>query len=259
MSEGRYELKYIIAEEDCPALLDLAAPHVSLDANARPMPSGRKGYVVSSVYLDDPELGGYTERLNMDRVRNRVRVRTYGARGQGAPVFLEAKRKLDDQVIKHRVKVSDAETWATLGDRPWQHVLEGLTRAQRAIADRFVAHVDGRNMVPVCTVRYEREIFVEGTSRLTLDRFVQGVSNPPAHDLYAPADLRLIPEGWVVLELKFNGQMPGWMRVLNRAMKLRAEPVSKFALGVGHALRADRPQEIRMITPPTIRRFQGAA
>jgi len=258
VSEGRYELKYIIAEEQVPGLLKTVEPYVQPDPNASPLPRGGFGYIVSSLYLDDVALTGYTERLNMDRIRNRVRARTYATRGSGAPVFLECKRKLDNQVIKHRAFACTAEEWERLGPRPWQHAPERLSGAKRAVAERFVRHVDGFNMVPVCIVRYEREIFIEGSARLTLDRDVRAVSKPTTTDLYAPADVQLIPLGYIVLELKFNGQMPGWMRVVNRQLRLRAEPVSKFALGVGHSLRADKPHEIRMITPPTIRAI-GAA
>lgn len=253
MTEGRWELKYMVREENIPHLLDVVKPYVVPDENASLLPNGGYGYTVSSLYLDNEQLEGYTERLRMDRIRNRVRVRTYGRPGDRAPVFLEAKRKLDNQVIKHRARAPfDSQEWKELGDRPWQACVEPLTGVNRQRAKRFRDHVDGKKMVPVCTVRYEREIFTSGNDRLTLDRNVRAAVRPPANELYAPSTIRLIPKPWVVLELKFYGQAPEWMRMVTRELHLRAEPVSKFALGVGLGLRADHPLEVKQITPHSV-------
>ncbi len=258
MSEGRFEYKYMIREERVSELLDLVRPYASLDPNGDILPSGRQGYVVSSLYLDDAALTGYTERLRMDRIRNRVRVRTYGRVGDNSPVFLEAKRKLDNQVIKHRVRVGTADRWATLGERPWQGAVAALEGSERLRGERWLRHVDSMHMMPVCTVRYEREIYVEGKSRLTLDRDVRAAPRPPAAELYVPSSIKLLPREWVVLELKFRGSMPGWMRQVVEAMSLRSEPVSKFGLGVGLGLRGTHPGELRQLIPYSVR-IEGAA
>ena len=243
----------MVREETIPQLLRIVEPYVEPDENASILPTGGYGYTVSSLYLDDSALTGYNERLRMDRIRNRVRARTYGVAGDGAPVFLEAKRKLDNNVIKHRARAPfDADAWRELGDRPWQACVEPLSGIHRRRAERFVDHVDGMGMVPVCTVRYEREIFKAGTARLTLDRSVRAAARPPANDLYVPCPIRLIPDPWVVLELKFYGQAPEWMRMVTRELHLRAEPVSKFALGVCFGLRSDHPLEVAQITPHSV-------
>lgn len=247
MNEGRFELKYLVHQDTLPTLIDLAETHAQVDANAVDIGHGRKGYIVSSLYLDTHDLLGYRERLRMDRIRNRVRVRTYGHPGDGAPVFLEAKRKLDDKVIKHRVKVTDAETWATWGERPWQHSPDSR------VARRFLDHVDGFAMEPVSIVRYERQIWTSGSVRLTLDHDVRAVGRPAANDLYAHSTHKLIPPEWVVLELKFDEQPPGWMREVARVMRLRTQPVSKFALSVLHCLRDSNPAEMQRLQPREVR------
>ncbi len=43
-------------------LLALAAEHVQPDPHAQPLSDGKMGYIVSSCYLDDVHLTGYTER-----------------------------------------------------------------------------------------------------------------------------------------------------------------------------------------------------
>ncbi len=259
MIEGRWELKYMIHEQAVLGLLELVGDDAVPDEHAEDIGLGRRGYTVSSVYLDNHGFDGYTERLRMDRIRNRVRVRTYGQPGSDAPVFLEAKRKLDNQVIKHRGYACGNQEWLALGPRPWQAIPDKVTGLDRVRAKRFVRHVDGMKMETVCLVRYEREIFKSGSARLTLDRDVRAAPRPQATELLGPCPARLFPKDWIVLELKFFDQMPGWMRRVNAQLRLRSEPVSKFALGVATTVRADHPHELAQLTPATLRRLEAAA
>lgn len=243
MSEGRYELKYVVRDEDTPQLLRAVEGHVVPDAHADPLPSGGYGYVVSSVYLDTDDFYGYSERLRGERIRNRVRLRTYGRAGEKRPLFLECKRKLDELVIKHRTRMGDVDTYQTLPERHWESIDDRATQ-------RFSSAVAG--MTAKCIVRYEREVFVAGTSRLTIDRFLRGGPVTDCRQLYAPAPIALIPDEWTVVELKFNGQMPVWMRKAAALLKLYSEPVSKFALGMVKSHRNDRPLELRQVIPSTV-------
>ncbi len=271
MSEGRYELKYAVPVARRDALLRLAWDHVKPDTNADNLvevlpdlrdPDGEPpfGYRVCSLYVDDAHLDGYAQRLDSRRIRNRLRIRSYGWNGTTAPVFFEAKRKLDDQVIKHRVKVCSTATWATLpGRHPWREAADTTTPKAAVLAQRWVQAVDRGRMGVVCRVDYLRETFVCGTARLTLDHRVSADGSDDPHDLRGHCPVQLIPEDWMVLELKFNGQKPVWMRKLARELHLVAEPVSKFALGVALTRRAGRVSERRHLTPPSIRRAERLA
>jgi len=60
-------------------------PLVDFDANA-----GRDGsYKVASLYYDSPDLRCYWEKLDVEKVRRKLRVRTYGERPEWA--FMEIK------------------------------------------------------------------------------------------------------------------------------------------------------------------------
>ena len=72
-------------------------------------------------------------------------------------------------------------------------------------------------------------------------------------DLYAPADVDLIPPDWMVLEMKFSDTRPAWMSEIVRRLRLRAVPVSKFGLSVALGYRADHPTELRYFTPQPLR------
>lgn len=262
MSEGRYELKYAVPLADRARVLHAAAGHISQDHHGEDLSdwidvghgeTPPLGYRVHSLYLDSPSLEGYERRLSSNRVRDRVRVRTYGAIGDPAPVFLEAKRKLDDRVIKHRVRVGDACQWAQAdAEAPWRSIIAPMLGPPGARARRWQSIVEAGCMVPVCTIHYAREVYIAGTARLTLDHEVRSVGRPDPRQLQGNDGVQLIPTRWMILELKFFGLPPAWMRTLVRLLDLRAEPVSKFGLGVACSLRGHHPAEIRAMTPHSI-------
>ncbi|MBN1335977.1 MAG: polyphosphate polymerase domain-containing protein [Deltaproteobacteria bacterium] len=260
---GRYELKYALPLAMHDAVLDLAGPSLERDPFSMDLGGGIRGYEVHSLYLDTPRLDDFYERLAEVRVRNRCRVRTYGPRHERSqPVFLENKRKLENWVIKARVRVPwNAETWcASLEPEPWVEASRTLTGRSRFLARQFGDLTGQGRRVPVSVVHYEREIFMapdpDGRKvRLTLDRHVRATTRAlrPV-GLYDPPDADLIPPDWMVMELKFSGTEPAWMRRIVRTLGLRAVPVSKFGLSVAWGVAGRRPHEVRTLMPRPIRR-----
>jgi hypothetical protein len=259
IDSGRYEVKYAVPTDVRERILEVAGANMVADPHGTPLPGGGKGYIVHSTYYDTDDLIDYTSRLCDQRVRRRMRVRTYGERGQKQPVFLELKRKLDNQVIKQRALVCDADEWETLGDTPWDVLAQRGSVEARGVAARFGMIIRDLGLKPVTSVHYEREVYCDARAahtqvRLTIDRVITASIRPPVHDLYPKPDIALIPADWSVLELKFDRDQPGWMRQLARELSLRAECVSKFGLSVALGLRADHPREVNRLTPYSIRK-----
>ncbi|HCH63755.1 MAG TPA: hypothetical protein DFR83_13190 [Deltaproteobacteria bacterium] len=265
--EGRFEMKYSLPLERRAEVLDFAQQFIGPDENAGQMSAllpevcaaggtTPRGYRVSSLYFDDANLSGYARRIDGRRIRNRVRIRTYGTTGGDSfPVFLEAKRKLYRQVVKHRVRVTTTDGWKKLPEEsPWEHVEVPEDSMNRDRWERWCAAVRAQALRPVCRVEYLRETFAHGRLRLTLDHRVHAVASRDPMDLRGLCSQRLIPAGWVVLELKYNGQPPPWMRRLVSRFGLVAEPISKFALGVARTCRQGHRTDQRATTPPSILR-----
>lgn len=258
---GRWELKYVLPVSARAELLRIAGPYIIADPHGKPLPElGTRGYDVHSMYFDTPRLTDYTERLESRNIRVRLRIRTYGQPGDHAPVFFEDKRKFDAWVMKQRCKVADADHWLALHDpQPWVHFGRLVTGQKALVARHFLRRVEEEGRVPVSVVHYRRECFTDldpagSEVRLTMDHHISSTTSPRPDDFYAPPDQLLIPEDFMVLELKFNRTEPGWMRTLVRELRLQAEPVSKFALSVAYGLRSHRPAELRRVTPVTILR-----
>jgi len=255
---GRYEFKYAIPVSDRDRIVEVSAPYVLPDPHAVRLPSGLMGYNVHSLYLDTPDLRDYYERLDGRRVRNRLRIRTYGEPGTKQPVFLENKRKYTRWVIKARARVCEAADWCNCANpRPWL-AFQDVRSKDRYAVDHFVRLAEEFRRKPVSVVHYEREVFVardpnQPKVRLTMDHQIHATVNPDTHDLYGKRDVDLLPPDWMVLELKFDNQRPGWMKTVCRELGLRAVPVSKFGLSVAKGVAGNKHREVRFFTPRQIR------
>lgn len=265
--EGRSELKYALPVSRRGEVMAAAKGHVVVGAHTHSLADTPEvawdrsdpepyGYRVHSLYLDSPRLDGYGRRLAEADIRNRVRIRTYGVAGDDSRVFLEAKRKLHERVVKHRVAVGGVHAWAAEDSvEPWVSAVGRLKgRRDQRLAQRWVAAVLAEEMIPACMTHYVREVYEDGTARLTLDHHVRGSHGGDPRQLHRPGEVTLLPPDWMVLELKFNGTEPGWMHNLLRVMRLASEPVSKFALAVVRTVRQDRPIELHYLTPPSLER-----
>lgn len=262
---GRYEFKYVVPARWRDQILEFIRPHVRPDPHAGPLPGSRIGYLVHSLYFDTPELTDYHERLAQRRVRNRLRIRTYGQAGEGQPIFLENKRKSGRWTIKHRVRAGDADTWLQEGTtRPWRRPCPEARGRARFAAHSFDTLVNGSRRDPVTVVHYQREVFVPRSRdlhhvRLTLDHEVRANSATSVQDIFVDGDVQLIPTQWVVMELKFERLAPAWMVAVRRSLGLHSVPVSKFGLSVAKTLRAGQSLELRMLTPPQLRPFGASS
>lgn len=269
---GRFEFKYAVPNAICARIVELAGDHIVSDPHGRPLPGGGLGYAVHSVYFDTVDehgqlvLGDYFQRLSDYKIRDRLRIRTYGApEDDNQPVFLENKRKQDNRVVKARVRICTAEEWEQAcrdSSTPWKEFAHRIHGQKKLAYNNFSMHLETRR--PVSVVHYLREVFVDRDPsnpkvRLTIDRNVTATTRPATMNPYAPATVDLIPRDWAVLELKFDENRPGWMRRLVRELRLCAVPVSKFGLSVVLGFRADKPYEIRFFTPTPLLRLGALA
>lgn len=264
--EGRSELKYALPAARRGEVLALAGGHVQVGAHTHslaetpgvtwdPADPPPFGYRVHSLYLDTPRLDGYGSRLDGEVIRDRLRIRTYGLPGESAAVYLEAKRKLHRLVVKHRVRAGGMRAWQERAPAlPWDGAVAALEGEARRVGERWLAAVAAGGMVPVCITHYVREVWEDGSTRLTLDHAVRASGGEDPWRLQRQGEVPLLPEDWIVLELKYNGAAPGWIRTLVREMRLQAEPVSKFALAVARTARRDAPAELVRLTPPSVLR-----
>jgi hypothetical protein len=263
-AQGRFEMKFAVPMLLRDELIRRCSDFMMPDPQAHRLDQELSvknawGYSVHSLYFDTPALDDYFERLQEMKVRNRIRIRTYGQRGDSSPIFLENKRKLDDRVIKQRVKICNTDQWRlTPGAFPWEPWVAKLKGGKSYAGRHFSWLVRTARRTPVSIVHYIREVYVPrlpttGRLRFTLDHQVSVTQRPTIADLHAPPDALLIPSDWMVMELKYDRFPTRWMLQLCHELRLISEPISKFGMSVAQTLRSHKPHEVRYLTPRSLR------
>ena len=233
MQNSRYELKYLIDEQQAGRIREFVGSYVVPDPYADPR--RHNCYAVHSLYLDSPNLDLLRGSLEGLRNRFKLRIRFYDADPQ-QPVFLELKRRLDGVITKQRVTVERGGLEQLLA----RHRLD-RTEPWDDGPDAAVAHHDfcsscrqlgARGIV---YVSYVREAYVGAGGepiRVTLDRQLVTDRYRAGTPLAPPAHPRCVGLPGVILELKFSNRFPQWMQNLARAFDLHRVSLAKYVRSV---------------------------
>ena len=212
-----YEVKYLLEEDAArevqawlgeKALL-LPDPHAT-------MPGAPGSYQTTTLYLDTPE--GDVFRRGEGYRTQKFRVRRYGG---SSVLYIERKRKVQDQVSKRRGSIAETEL-PLLGSSSTAPEWEGHW---------FQRMAKTRRLGPAACMTYVRTALVgvtpEGAVRATFDREIRGV-RADAWALQPVLDAPELFPGRVVVELKFIGAMPGVFKRCVEALRLAPARVSKY-------------------------------
>jgi hypothetical protein len=230
---GRYERKYVVSETTAAAVRQFVsaymAPDPYMDA-AEP-----RGYQVHSLYLDAPQLALYRQTTEGLKNRYKLRIRFYDE-STDSPAFLEIKRRVSNTLYKQRATVSkraaeDLHCGGVLGTRD---LLSATEKSVRALAD-FCESQARLSASGTAFVSYWREAYVlphaEG-ARVTFDRHVVSHPYEPSRGLALPQQCEVVSRNYVVLELKYMGRSPGWMKDLVNACGLVQVSYPKYVYSV---------------------------
>lgn len=217
----RSEIKYLVPVEVLPALRARIAPFARLD----PYASGQAQpcYTVRSIYFDTLNLRYYHEKVEGLKVRKKLRIRAYNQPSDTAKVFLEIKHKVDARTRKERVAI------------PAHALQEVLCTPPSASppAHHFCYALHHYALRPLLLVVYDREPYV-GTMdlslRITFDQHLRSYLYPGLEDLYREQALTPALPDHVILEVKFDGTFPFWLRGILGSWGLRQRALSKYVI-----------------------------
>ena len=101
---NRFELKYQISIPERNNIINHIRPFMELDSHIK---EGYNNYEVRSVYFDSPFKKAYFEKISGIKIRVKLRIRYYPdfQMGEKELVFIELKRKINENVSKSRVLV----------------------------------------------------------------------------------------------------------------------------------------------------------
>jgi hypothetical protein len=218
----RYELKYMIDDEQCELIKEAMKPYMKDDK-----------YGISTIhnlYFDTPTNLLIRKSIEKPVYKEKLRVRSYRVTEADTEVFVELKKKYESVVYKRRISLSE--------DEAMQYLL-----ADKKIEDsQIVREIDYfkefyKDLRPAEYIYYDREAFAgleDKNFRVTFDKNILCRDYDLSLDKGAYGD-SILPEGKVLMEVKTATAIPLWMVEFLSKYKIYKTSFSKY--GTAYALK----------------------
>lgn len=211
----RFEIKYMIDEAVFEKLMEVMDGYMIADEHGRS--------TVCSLYYDTPKHLLIRRSLEHPVYKEKLRLRSYGLAKPSDTVFVELKKKFCSVVYKRRIAMTH--------DKAISYLAGNGQIADSQIANEInYALKIYENLAPAVLLSYEREAFYARNNhefRVTFDRNI----------LWRDYDLSLdkgifgtpiLEDQKVLMEVKTDGAIPGWMVDFLTANKLYKTSFSKY-------------------------------
>lgn len=195
----RYELKYLLTREQKQLLLNVIEPYMVLDQYGRT--------TIRNIYLDTDNYRLIRRSIERPVYKEKLRLRSYCQATPDSPVFVELKKKYQEVVYKRRLSMSEKQAM------DWINGRASIDTGSQIGAELDYFRQYYETLHPTVFLSYEREAYYcrSGSDfRVTFDDTIlcrqealsleEGVWGTP-----------LLPDGYVLLELKTAGGIPLWM------------------------------------------------
>lgn len=212
----RYEIKYLLTQQQKQAVLQAMQPYMKLDQYGRT--------TIRNIYYDTDTYRLIRRSLEKPAYKEKLRIRSYQAAAPEDPVFVELKKKYKSVVYKRRLTLPEAQAKDSFENGFPLPVHSQIAEE----IEYFRSYYE--NLRPRVFLSYEREAFYaldDSDFRVTFDENI----------LYRTCDLSLgseaygtplLKEGETLMEIKTAGGLPLWMsHELNR-LKVFHTSFSKY-------------------------------
>ena len=234
---NRFEIKYQLSIPERDNIINHIRPFMELDPHIK---KGYNNYEVRSIYFDSPLKRAYFDKISGIKIRVKLRIRYYPdfQVGEKELVFIELKRKINENVSKSRVLVPFEDAFDIIDPHnpKAQEFYEKLSKEDQEKLNDIWYLYKRYNLKPVCIVWYHRQPFIskieKGRFRITFDTSIK-VRNYN-FDLHTGgiSGKYIVPPQICVMEIKFTNFIPAWaIRVVQRNNVIQ-EKMSKFASGL---------------------------
>jgi len=216
----RHELKYYISMQGYHILRNRLKIVLNPDENAGP----EGDYHIRSLYFDDRDDSALATKIAGVDDREKFRVRIYNMTDE--VIRLERKFKKESYILKHSCALNRQEFNMLMKKDV------GFLLNKRALPCGAVYYKTMNNgLHPVKVVDYVREAYIHPVEdvRITFDKDLRMGTSFDIFD----RDMLTVPmldEGQMILEVKFNAFLPGYIRNLFTEVESTPSAVSKYAI-----------------------------
>ena len=212
----RYEMKYLLTEEQKEKILAAMEPYMQLDKYGRT--------TIRNIYYDTDTYLLIRRSIEKPAYKEKLRIRSYSQVNPGDTVFVELKKKYDQIVYKRRISMPEAEAMA------WTEQIRHCKKHTQIAneIDYFLEYY--KTLRPAVFLTYEREAYFEtngGDFRITFDDTILARQNDISltSEVYG---IPILPRGMVLMEIKCSGGLPLWMTKVLSAERIYKTSYSKY-------------------------------
>jgi len=218
-----HEEKYICSEAYLRVIESRLKDFLEPDYN-----QGEDGYEIRSLYFDTPSDSLYEESIQGVEDRDKYRIRIYNE--SGSIIKLEKKTSIRN-LKKKRTQLLEFEN--VNGLIQGKEEFDIFDCEKGTLLEEFVLKQKTALLKPKSIINYKRNAFVSdvGNVRITLDRNISVGSD--VEDFFKE-DIMLfpiLPPNIHLLEVKYDGILPGYLVRLLNIDKLERTSFSKYVLG----------------------------
>ncbi|MDO8428050.1 MAG: polyphosphate polymerase domain-containing protein [Candidatus Diapherotrites archaeon] len=228
----RLEKKFLIDYALYSKILAFIEPFIEPDRFV-----GEQGtYLVNSLYFDTVDDKFYWEKLDGERVRKKVRIRSYHDTKTLKPTqtILEIKKKVDSNVFKEKISMPFDDAFNLIKNPHTQSIAAKVSAKEKQAIDDVLYLNYKYDIRPRVMVSYERKAFHDkynSSTRITFDFNIK----------YRTADLEIesidmenyvLAPNLIVMELKYKKFVPIWAVWMIRKFNLSLTTISKYCMAV---------------------------
>lgn len=232
----RYEIKYLITERQKEEIVSAMKSYMKPDAYGRT--------TIRNLYMDTDSFLLARRSIEKPCYKEKLRIRSYKKPENEDDIFVEIKKKFDRVVYKRRIEMKklQVDRWLDEGTGILEQKLscgEGSHERKNwdidAIStqickeiDYFTGHYE--NLHPVVFLSYDREAYYapDGSDfRVTFDENI--LARDDELELNSEiGGMKLLDEGYFLMELKTGDAIPLWMTRLLTNEKIYPTSFSKY-------------------------------
>ncbi len=227
----RYELKYLMNEEQTEAVYEALGEHMVLDDYGHSS--------IRNIYFDTPNFLLARRSIAKPDYKEKLRFRSYGKAKTDSKIFVEMKKKYDGVVYKRRLNMryDRAMKWFTDPDEPAPESQIGEE------IDHMRTYYPG--IFPAMMLTYEREAYFAkdgGDLRITIDSNI--LSRLDDVDLTSEVGGHVVlPKGYTLMEIKTMYGYPPWLTRLLCGNRLYKSSFSKYGCAFKETVMGRLPEE----------------
>ncbi|WDV45569.1 polyphosphate polymerase domain-containing protein [Clostridiaceae bacterium M8S5] len=220
MKEKRHEIKYLLNYTEYISCIRKVEKLLKRDMN-----SNENGYIVNSLYFDNYYNKAVTEKIDGLEIRHKYRIRYYNNNLRNSK--LERKSKIGLITTKENIKITDVEVKDIL-NKQYSFLIEKRSN----LSNEFYIKLKHELFEPKVIIKYRRQAFVHpiGNLRVTFDRSIKRG--------YKEVDIfndniryvNCIEDDNIVMEIKYNGYFPDYIRSILQTGNIMREAVSKYVI-----------------------------